>query len=983
MRHAARKGSLFALASIALFAATSAPAAHAAFGVMESNFEAGTCVEASCTYASPKAVFYTQAAGHPPFGITTFEVNHKKGLLAEEPEGAPLKRVRVDIPPGLAADPETLEKCPIAEFKADNCATKYPGSRVGTNQLTVFIKALGTKLEVEAPVYDLVQPAGLPLEFGIHVEAVAGLLANEHVLLEGHVSWAKEPALEARGIASGDYHEYFEINGIEQENPALKSKLIFNGRAGKGNFLTLPSVCSSSTTSYLEVESGAGQISRTQTHTPVGVEGCDKVPFKPTVEVHPATAQSDKPDGGMTEVKVPQNAGSGEINTADIKDVHLMLPEGLTLNPSAAHGLGTEACTAAEIGIGTANEVKCPIASKVGEVAIETDLPPKSLFGNVYLGNPGGGPITGPPYTIYIDAESNLGVSVRLKGLVSPNLSTGRVEASFVENPQLPFSDLILQLKGGEQAPLANPLACGTAHVETLLTPYTGGAQFLSSTPFVTNGCPSPLPFSLSQSTQNSSLNAGAYTSYSFNLGRADGQQYLSRVATTLPAGLLGAIPSVALCGEPQAAQGACASSSQIGVATVAAGAGAEPYSFSGPVFLTGPYAGAPYGLSIVVPAVAGPFNLGNVVTRAQINVDPHTSRVIVTSSLPTIVGGVPLRLKNINVTVNRPSFMFNPTFCGALATDSTLTSTFGATQGLSSPFGVTGCGALAFKPSFKASTSAKTSRSKGASLRVTITQPVHQANIRSVLAQLPKALPSRLTTLQKACPEATFAANPISCRPLGSEVGTATVSTPVLPGTLTGSAYLVSHGGAAFPDLDLVLEGDGVRVILVGNTNIKNGITTSNFATLPDVPVSSVALDFPVGPHSALTAIGSLCTKPLVMPTTITAQSGAVIKQNTRISVSNCGVRVLGHRVSGHTLYLKVQTFAAGRISARGADVVTASRRVSKATRTTLKVRLSRRGLRALRRHHPLKLRVRVSFVPKQRGGERSTASVAVKFRR
>jgi hypothetical protein len=982
MRHVARIASLVALAGIALGGWTLAPAAQASFGVTEGNFEAGTCTEASCTYASPKAVFYTQAAGHPPFGITTFEVNHKKGLLAEEPEGAPLKRVRVDIPPGLAADPEALEKCPIAEFKADNCATKYPGSRVGANQLTVFIKALGTKLEVEAPVYDLVQPAGLPLEFGIHVEAVAGLLANEHVLLEGHVSWAKEPALEARGIPSGDYHEYFEIGGIEQENPALKSKLIFNGRAGKGNFLTLPSVCSSSTTSYLEVESGAGQISRTQTHTPVGVEGCDKVPFKPAVEVHPATTQSDKPDGGTTEVKVPQNAGSGEINTADIKDVHLTLPEGLTLNPSAAHGLGTEACTAAEIGIGTANEVKCPIASKVGEVTIETDLPPKSLIGNVYLGNPSGGPITGPPYTIYIDAESNLGVSVRLKGLVNPNLSTGRVEASFVENPQLPFSDLILQLKSGDQAPLANPLACGTAHVETLLTPYTGGAQFLSSTPFVTSGCPSSIPFSLSQSTQNSSPNAGAYTSYSFNLGRADGQQYLSQVKTVLPAGLVGAIPSVALCGEPQASQGSCASASQIGTATVAAGAGPEPYSFSGPVFLTGPYNGAPYGLSIVVPAAAGPFNLGNVVTRAQINVDPYTSRVIATSPLPTIVKGVPLRLKNINVTVNRPSFLFNPTFCGALATDSTLTSTFGALQGLSSPFKVGNCNALAFKPSFKAGTSAKTSRATGAGLRVRVTQGPHQANIRSVLAQLPKALPSRLTTLQKACPEATFNANRFLC-PAGSTVGSAAVATPVLPGMLTGPAMLVSHGGAAFPDLDLILEGDGVRVILVGNTNIKNGITTSNFATLPDVPISSFALDLPVGPHSALTAIGSLCTRSLVMPTTITAQSGAVIKQSTKISVSHCGVRIVGHKVSGHTLYLKVQTFAAGRLSAKGVSIVTASRRVNSATRTTLKVRLSRRGLRALRRHHPLKIRVRVSFAPKQRGGESSTASLGVKLRR
>ena len=319
---------------------------------------------------------------------------------------------------------------------------------------------------------------------------------------------------------------------------------------------------------------------------------------------------------------MPQNAEAGGINTADIKDVHVTLPEGMTLNPSAAHGL--EACSAGQIGIGTTSPVTCPAASRVGGVRIETDLPPGSLAGNVYLGNPGGGPITGPPYTIYLDAESVYGVSVRLQGAVNPNPSSGRLEATFTNNPQLPFSALVLTLNGGARAPLANPLVCGTEHVEALFTPYTGLAPALSSTPFLTTGCPSPLPFSLTQTTQNASANAGAFTAYTLNLARADGQQYLSKVSTVLPAGLVGVIPSVTLCPEPQAQAGACTPASEIGQATVNVGAGPEPYAFSGPVFLTGPYGGAPYGLSIPVAAVAGPFNLGTVVTRATINVDPH-----------------------------------------------------------------------------------------------------------------------------------------------------------------------------------------------------------------------------------------------------------------------------------------------------------------------------------------------------------------------
>ncbi len=952
--------------------ALAAPAAQAGFGVTEQNFEAGTCVNTTCTYESvekhPSEAF-TQAAGHPPWGITTFELNHKKGLLGEEPEGA-LKRIRVDVPPGLAADPEALPQCKRQEFEANACPAD---TQVGTTELVVFD---GTNdLSVSGKVFDLEQPPGIPLIFGIDVGAEP--LVNTHILLEGHVAW------------STDYHEYFEINNVPKEGEVgglkvplatLKSKLNFNGVAGEGNFLTLPSTCSSSTTSYLEVESWEGQISKTPTRTPVGVEGCANVPFQPTTQVNPQTAQSDQPDGATVEVKVAQNVHAGEINTADIRDARVTLPEGLTLNPSAARGL--ETCSPAQIAIGSETPVSCPAASKIGTVTVESDLPPGSLSGNVYLGDPSGGAITGPPYTIYVDAESVYGVSVRLQGLVNANLDTGRLEATFTENPQLPFSDFIMTMKSGAQAPLANPLACGTWQVESLFTPYTAEPAALSSTPFATSGCSSPIPFLLSQSTQDATAVAGAYTSFTFNLARSDGQQYLAQLSTVLPPGLVGEIPSVALCGEPQAQTGECPSASQIGVATVSVGAGAEPYSFSGPVFLTGPYGGAPYGLSVPVAAVAGPFNFGTVITRAAVGVEPHSGRVIVTSAIPTVVTGVPLRLKSLSVLVNRPSFLLNPTSCSVLATNSTLSSTFGATQAASSPFQAADCGALPFKPSFKVSTSAKTSKADGAGLQVTISQGPHQANIRSVFTQLPLQLPSRLTTLQKACPEATFAANPASC-PAGSDVGSATAATPVLPGKLSGPAYLVSHGGAAFPNLEIVLQDGGVRVILEGNTAIKKGITYSTFASVPDVPVSSFALTLPMGAHSALTAYGSLCAKSLVMPTVITAQNGAQIRQSTKIAVAGCGVRVVRRRLAGHTLLLTVQTPSAGRVSASGRDLRGTSRSVRNASTVTLKLGLSHAGLRAIGRHGRLKLRVSVRFVPHQKGEAHSSASTTLSVKR
>jgi hypothetical protein len=615
------------------------------------------------------------------------------------------------------------------------------------------------------------------------------------------------------------------------------------------------------------------------------------------VKVEPATAQSDLPDGVTVKVEVPQSASPEGIDSSMLEDAEVTLPEGMTLDPAAANGL--EACTNAQFGKGTTGKVECPAGSQIGTVTIETpDLPPKSLVGAVYVGQPAStDPQSGEEYRIFIDAEApRYGISVRLEGKVSANAGTGKLTTAVLEDPQVPFSDLILDLDAGPHTPLANPLVCGSATTGASFTPYSGNA---ATDPFMAfpvdfdgkgGACPSPLPFTLNQSVAAAPTTGGAPTSYTLSLARGDGQQYLSKLSTTLPPGLVGRIPSVTLCGEPQAEKGECASTSQIGTATVAVGAGSSPLALSGSTYLTGPYAGAPYGLSVVVPAEkVGPFDYGKIVTRARIDVDPLTSRITVSSQLPTIVGGVPLRLKTLTVDVDRPNFMSNPTNCGALDTTTTLTSTFGTTQSLSTPFQATGCSALAFKPKLTASTNARTSRANGVSLVVKVRYPAgRQANIKSVLVALPKQLPARLSTLNHACPEATFDANPFGC-PSSSRVGGATVTTPVLAGKLTGPAIFVSHGGAGFPDLDLLLKGDGVTVILVGNTNIAKGITTSDFASVPDVPVSGFEVKLPVGKSSALTAIGSVCKHPLEMPTTITAQNGKMIRQSTKISVSGC----------------------------------------------------------------------------------------------
>ncbi len=394
---------------------------------------------------------------------------------------------------------------------------------------------------------------------------------------------------------------------------------------------------------------------------------------------------------------------------------------------------------------------------------------------------------------------------------------------------------------------------------------------------------------------------AGGYTPLSVTFSREDADEDLAGLTVTTPPGFSGNLAKVPLCGEPQAALGTCPEASQIGEVIAGAGPGPEPvFIKGGKVFLTGPYEGAPFGLSVDVSEKAGPLDLGTgpcdcEVVRATVNVDPHTAQLTVSNgALPTMKDGIPFQVKKVNVLINRPEFSFNPTSCNPMSVDGTLSSTQGMTSQQGYHFQVTNCAALAFNPGFKVSTSGKTSRANGASLDARLSFPStpqgSEENIARVKVELPQRLPSRLTTLQKACPAAVFEADPANC-PAASTVGIAKALTPILPVPLTGPAIFVSHGGEAFPSLVVVLQGYGVTVDLVGATFIsKAGITSSTFKTVPDVPVGTFELYLPEGPHSALAAPQSLCTgKQLTMPTEFVSQDNTVLHQSTKIAVTGC----------------------------------------------------------------------------------------------
>jgi hypothetical protein len=630
---------------------------------------------------------------------------------------------------------------------------------------------------------------------------------------------------------------------------------------------------------------------------PYVFNGCEQLSFEPSAVVKSGSHRAEEPTSLNVAIEVPQNQSPDGLASAAVRSTTVTFPTGMSISPSAAAGQG--ACSLSEIGLGSNDPPSCPLSSRLGTVSIKTPVLEEELGGDVILAKQTENPF-GTLLAMYL-AIKGPGFYLKLPGKVEADPETGQLTASFSDTPQLPFERLQLSLRGGANAPLVTPSACGTYSTQVEMTSWASPIPVSMTSPMTINeGCGGG-GFEPGLEAGTVSPDAGSSSPFLLRVTRNDGEQNIGSIDTTLPKGLLAKLAGVPVCDDALAATGACLASSQIGTVTVGAGAGSNPLYIPEPgkaptaVYLAGPYKGAPYSIVVKVPAQAGPFDLGNVVVRAAIYIDPHTAQVTVASDpLPRILEGIPVAYRDIRVEINRDDFTVNPTSCEPMKVVSTIVSTTGASASPSSRFQAADCSKLAFKPKFTVSTQAKSSRADGASLDVKLTSGPGQANVGRVAVQLPKQLPSRLTTIQKACLAATFAANPASC-PVGSLVGAATAVTPILARSLSGPAYLVSHGGAAFPDLVIVLQGEGITVDLTGAINIHGSITSSTFATVPDVPITSFDLKLSTGPHSALAATipasakGSLCGAKLVMPTAIVGQNGAQIKQSTKITVTGC----------------------------------------------------------------------------------------------
>jgi hypothetical protein len=908
----------------------------------------------------------TQAGSHPWAVTTSFAFNHTTAELTEETvPDSNVKDIRVEIPAGLVGNTNALPQCGAKQLTTPpNPPVAFVGQSCPANTQigVVEVRTLASlPFGLTFGIFNMVPPPGVPAQFGFNALGVPVLLApsvrtngdygvtvsSNHTSEGLYVFSAKTTFWGVPGDSSHDEERgtclspFYALGGSscspaarqrEKEEGEPESLPIPSGLPPTP-FLTLPTDCPGApmitkihVDSWQEPgrESGEGTADlsdprwKSMLAESPQLSGCGRLGFSPSIKVAPDTTHADTPAGLTADVKMPQeglaNPG-GLVAPSDLKNTTVVLPEGVAINPGQAAGLA--ACQLSEDGVGTEGPPSCPAASKVGTDVITTPLLADKLEGNVYVLQ------SDPPNLKLLVSAYADGVYVKLVGTVRLDQATGRLTTTFAETPQLPFTDFKLQFSGGSQAALVTPPGCGTYTTSVDFTPWTspfaddvlGSDSFAIGTGPGGSPCASPLPFSPSLIAGSTTDQAGGFTNFSLLLQRADGQQRVSTLQFKTPAGLLGMISKVPLCGEPQASKGECPAASQIGHTVVQAGPGPyplvvpEPGRPAAPIYLTGSYKGAPYGLSIKVPLLVGPFDLGTEVVRSRIEVDPHTAQLTVTTDpLPAIIRGVPADLRAINAVIDRPEFMFNPTNCSPQSFSGTATSTEGATAPIASHFQVGACQSLRFKPGFKVSTSGKTSKANGASIDAKVIYPPvaaganqasSQANIASVKVELPKQLPSRLTTLQKACLAATFNANPANC-PAASVVGIARANTPVLPVQLKGPVYFVSNGGEAFPNLVIVLQGYGVRVDLVGDTFIsKAGITSSTFKQVPDVPISSFELYLPEGKHSALAASTNLCKTKLTMPATFTAQNGLVVKQNTKIAVTGCGKAKRPHKAS------------------------------------------------------------------------------------
>jgi hypothetical protein len=988
MRIVTRIAALVATASMAAVVHVGAAAADD-FGVRPGTF----------TVVSSGTENPDQAGGHPDIA-TRFEVSQKNpGGEASLPAGqtygpaGTVRNVDLLLPPGLIANPQVAKICPMALVSTSQCPAD---TGIGETQVALMAPIPGNQngvgryfqrdvkkvlYRVEPTADEVAAFATTYLQFPIRIGVTVG--------------------------PDGDYRVRARLTDVNETYPVIYAKVTLWGvpadhqgptdtapfggpleGAPRTAFTSMPTACdaapqdsSLSLTSWQDNAKLAPVLASLPAAT-----GCDALPFDPSISVKPANPNAGAPSGYAVDLSVPQpwtdppaEGQDSPLSTAHLKDVKVVLPKGVAISPPVAGGLG--ACTDDELARASSAPESCPETSKIGTIKVETPLLDDPLEGSVYVGSQlSKDPESGDMYRIFLTASAP-GVRLKLLGQIKADKDTGQLTATFLDNPELPFSKMSLVFKDGDRAPLVNPPTCGTFTATGTLSSWSGQSRALSSDYKIDQNCPTG-QFAPSFTAGTANPFAGAFSTFVTTVGRTDADQDLSRITVALPSGLLGALGSVPLCSELNAAAGTCSADAQIGTTTVAAGSGGTPYALGGKVFLAGPYKGAPFSLSIVVDAKAGPFDLGLVVVRAPLSVNANEARATVVSDpLPQIVGGVPLHYRSVNVTLDRPGFIFNATSCQSKQIAGQFESPSGAIATPAVSYQAQGCDQLKLNPELSLQFTGPPSelsapvgtQRKHPGVKASVSWPFGDTNLKQVKVELPLAVALDADNAQGLCTPAQAAAR--AC-PDSTIVGQATAKTQALHEALTGPIYFVegtrqTEAGKTiptFPKLWLKLSGEGVSLDLWADSDVnsKTQQLKTTFANIPDAPISGFTMEIKSGKGGILAGTQNVCAAKKTSVVHYEGQNGGTLTKNVAFTVPTCGPQIASAKRSANQLAVRVGGIGAGKLSVSGKGTGKASRTIKNSAAATVKAPLTRATRRKLDQGKSVKLAISVKFAPK-----------------
>ena len=814
----------------------------------------------------------TQAGSHPARMVTRMR-------SLESPAGEiEFSKVQiVEFPTGMGGDANSAPKCPRELF--DNPAEKTCPE---ASQVGVLTSVERGGAELSTPIFNLEPAPDEVASFGVVQEFFTSKFSGRlrpsdyglEMRLEGTPEvFQTEPTVETR-------IEFWGVPADHQSDDSLPRR----------PFLTNPTRCDgpigvrvrSLTWDRPDTwRSGSGD-------TGLPLSGCEKLRFAPALGVQLESPVTDTPTGVSLETVYPSSTGADELASSQVKSIRMELPEGMGFSAGAASGLGV--CSDAQLAQGSATAARCPRGSKIGSVEIGMGGQSEPLKGNLYLGE--GRP--GERFRLFTVASGGA-VETKLVSAMRVDPATGQLTAVLDDLPQVAFDHLLMHFDGGPRGLLVAPRACGPATAKATFVPYSGGPAVVSKStvaiaPRPGRRCDEPAPFQPTLEAAISARRGGRPTSFTAVLGRRDGEQLTERFSFGLPAGLSADLAAVGRCADAAITAAACPDSSRVGSAFVEIGSGSATTTLDGNAYLTGPYRKSPFGFALVFAAKLGPFDLGNLVVRAAMKLDPLTGGVTVQSdAMPETFEGIPIRFQQIGLTMDRPGFMRTPTSCRPMRVSSTIRSTEGAVASPSDELSVGACVALPFRPALTVALTdrAQLHRRGKPGLKIRVRSRRGDANMRAMGLSLPAGLRLSAAGLREIC--ARREALQGNC-PKGSKVGTGVGRTRMLARPLQGSIFLVQpQEGDEEPEIWAHLAGEGVELNMHSTTVVADGRVENRFQSLPDMPLSDFTMQLASGKHGVFVLDRSLCAdgraRELRAPATLEGQNGAYRKQRTPVT--------------------------------------------------------------------------------------------------